>query len=57
MKTCPWCGLPDDCQPGTPGTSRHHDLCCLDRSNPICTRTERTALNRIMREDNEREVE
>lgn len=54
--TCPWCGHPDDCQPGIPGKSAHHDHCCADRFNPVCNRTEREALNRIMREDIEREV-
>lgn len=56
MNTCPWCGYDIDCQPGTPGESPHHFLCCLDRHAPICLREDRTALDRIMREHIEREA-
>jgi hypothetical protein len=51
--TCPWCGHDIDCEPGTPGESAHHMACCLDRHNPACLRTERQALDRIMRDERE----
>lgn len=50
---CPWCGHDDDCQPGTPGQSPHHFLCCLDRYRAPCLTGDRPALDRIMREERE----
>ena len=50
-RVCPWCGWPDDCAPGVPGTSPHHRLCCLDAYAPACIHARGDALRRIQRHE------